>query len=266
MLKLYHNNLSVCAQKVRIQLFEKGIPWEGIHVDLVPGEHLKPEFLKINPRGLVPVLVDGDVIVYESTVIQEYLEDAFPEPTLRPRSPGLRAQMRLWEKLPDDGLHTACATISFASAFAEQLAAGLGPVELERRLANMPDQERANRQRTLMKEGFGAPFMRSAVAMYERVLDDMDNALADGRPWLVGETYTLAEVALLPYVARMDRLGFSGMWDRSRPRVREWFARGESRPSFKKAMNDFQPIDYDDLLRKRGINLWPKLEPLLQRK
>jgi glutathione S-transferase len=67
MLILYHHNISVCAQKVRVALAEKDLPWEGVHVDLMLGEHLKPEFLKINPRGLVPVLVhDGDPI-YEST-------------------------------------------------------------------------------------------------------------------------------------------------------------------------------------------------------
>ena len=63
MLILYHHNISVCAQKVRIALVEKDLPWEGVHVDLMQGEHLNPEFLKINPRGLVPVLVhDGDPI------------------------------------------------------------------------------------------------------------------------------------------------------------------------------------------------------------
>lgn len=265
MLTLYHNNLSVCAQKVRIQLAEKGLEWEGHHVDLVHGEHLRPEFLKLNPRGLVPTLVHDSVVVIESTVILEYIEDAFPERSLRPTSPGLRAAMRVWEKLPDDGLHTACATISFASVFAEQLSNGLGPEELGRRLANMPDQERANRQRTLMKDGFDAPFMRSAVGMYESVLDDMDRAL-EHSPWLVGEQFTLADVALTPYVERLNRLGFSQIWESSRPHVARWFDRVQARPSFKVAFDDCQPVDYDDLLRKRGINLWPKLEPLLKKR
>lgn len=264
MLALYHNNLSVCAQKVRLQLAEKKLAWEGRHVDLVHGEHLSPEFLKLNPRGLVPTLVHDDVVVIESTVILEYIEDAFPESALRPSAPGPRAQMRVWEKLPDDGLHTACATISFASVFAEQLSNGLGPEELERRLAKMPDQERAMRQRTLMKEGFGAPFMRSAVALYERVLDDMNRALEENS-WLVGGQITLADIALVPYVERLNRLGFSELWKKRRPRVAEWFARAQARPSFKAAFDDFQPVDYDDLLHKRGINLWPKLEPLLRR-
>jgi glutathione S-transferase len=263
MLTLYHNNLSVCSQKVRIHLAEKDLPWEGRHVGLMQGEHLRPEFKNLNPRGLVPTLVHDGAVIIESTVILEYIEDTFPERPLRPEAPALRARMRVWEKIPDDGLHTACATISFASVFAEQLANGLGPEELERRLANMPDQERATRQRTLMREGFGAPFVKSAVRAYENLIRDMEEGLQHG-PWLVGEQFTLADIALIPYLARLDRLGFSQMWQRSRPRVTEWFARAQARPSFKTAVDDFQPVDYDDLLRKRGVNLWPKLEPLLQ--
>lgn len=264
MLTLYHNNLSVCSQKVRMQLEEKKLPWEGRFVDLVHGEHLQPEFLKLNPRALVPTLVHDEVVVIESTVILEYIEDAFPEPALRPSAPGLRAQMRVWEKLPDDGLHTACATISFASVFAQQLAKGLEPEDLERRLANMPDQDRANRQRMIIKDGFNVPFMRQAVAMYERVFDEMNTALKKQGPWLVGKQFTLAELALVPYVERMHRLGFSGFWDKRRPYVGEWFARNQERPSFKAAFDAFKPVDYDDLLREKGINLWPKLEPLLR--
>ena len=93
MLILYHHNISVCAQKVRIALAEKDLSWQGVHVDLMQGQHLKPEFLKVNPRGLVPVLVhDGDPI-YESTIILEYLEDAFPQAPLRPTDAKARARI-----------------------------------------------------------------------------------------------------------------------------------------------------------------------------
>jgi glutathione S-transferase len=263
MLTLFHNNLSVCAQKVRLQLAEKKLDWESRHVDLVHGEHLRPEYLKLNPRGLVPTLVHDGTVVIESTVILEYLEDVFAEPSLRPLSPAARARMRVWAKIPDEGLHTACATISFASAFAEQLSAGLGPTELERRLAGMPDQDRANRQRTLMKEGFAAPFMRSAVRMYENTLDDMNRAL-EASDWLAGDEFSLAELALSPYLARMDRLGFDRLWQGRRANVAAWFERVRARPSFKVAIDEPQPVDYDDLLRKRGVDLWPKMEPLLR--
>ena len=265
MLKLYHNNLSVCAQKVRFQLEEKGLRREEHYVDLLHGEHLRPEFLKLNPRGLVPTLVHDDVVVIESTVILEYIEDVFPEPALRPAAPAQRAQMRVWQKLPDDGLHVACGTISFAAAFAEQLAKGLGAEELERRLASMPDQDRANRQRTLMKEGFKAPFVRQAVAMYERVVGEMNAALEKSKaPFLVGRQFTLAEVALMPYLERLHRMGLGRLWEGRRPYVSDWFSRVRERASFKAAFEAYKPRDYDDLLMEKGVDLWRQFEPLLR--
>ena len=79
MIDLYHDNLSVCAQKVRIVLAEKNQPWTNHHVNLAGGEHLTPAFKTMNPRGVVPVLVhDGNTIV-ESSVICSYLDEVFPE-------------------------------------------------------------------------------------------------------------------------------------------------------------------------------------------
>jgi glutathione S-transferase len=249
---------------VRLQLEEKKISWRGEFVDLLRGDHLKPQFLRINARGLVPALVHDGSVIIESTVILEYIEDVFPEPPLRPSVPALRAQMRVWEKLPDDGLHAACGTISFAAAFAEQLAQGLDGDALERRLSAMPDPERAARQRVLMRDGLEAPFVRQAVGVYERALDEMDAALAKtGAPYLVGSQYTLAEVALAPYLERLDRLGLSPLWENGRPHLTGWLSRIRERPSFKAAFDAYEPRGYDDLVRRRGVDLWPKIQPLL---
>src|SRR6516225_11087738 len=99
----------------------KNVAWTSRNVRLVGGEQLTPQFKKLNPRGLVPVLVnDGNTIV-ESSVICSYLDDVFPAPLLTPKNPLERATMRLWCKLPDDILHMACATVSFAISFGQQL-------------------------------------------------------------------------------------------------------------------------------------------------
>jgi glutathione S-transferase len=251
---------------VRLQLEEKKIPWRGEHVDLLRGGHLKPQYLRLNPRGLVPALVHDGAVVIESTVILEYIEDVFPEPALRPSAPALRAQMRVWQKLPDDGLHAACGTISFAAAFAQQLARGVDGDDLERRLSKMPDPERADRQRTLIKDGFNAPILRQAVGVYERALDEMNLVLKkSGAPYLVGAQFTLAEVALVPYIERLHRLGLGGLWEHARPHVTSWFARLRERSSFKAAFEAYAPNGYDDLVSQKGIDLWPSIEPLLRK-
>jgi glutathione S-transferase len=261
MLILYHHNISVCAQKVRIALAEKDLPWEGVHVDLMQGEHLKPEFLKINPRGLVPVLVhDGDPIC-ESTIILEYLEDAFAQAPLRPADPKARARMRMWEKWPDDGLHVACGTLSYACTFAEQVRSNHDRAELEERLSKLPDKARAARQRTLLELGFEAPFVRDAILLHDKVLAEMERQLA-GQTWLGSANFSLGDVAMIPYVVRLDRLGLSKMWD-DRPHVYGWYARVQSRPSFATAITAYKSNAYDDELAARGIDVWPKVKSVL---
>ena len=151
----------------------------------------------MNPRGVVPVLVhDGNTIV-ESSVICSYLDEVFPNPPLMPKNPVERATMRLWCKLPDDILHMACATVSFAISFGQQLKkrAGAG---LEERLMKMPDPARRERQRALIEKGIETPFFRDHIKVFEKTFGEMEAQL--------GKTE----------VARLRRLHLGGH-PRSRP-------------------------------------------------
>ena len=262
MLELYHNNISVCSQKVRHALAEKELDWVGRHVGLIGGEQTAPDYLRLNPRALVPTLVHDGIPIIESTVINEYLDEVFAAPPLKPADPPGRARMRLWTKVPDEGIHVACASVSFAAAFARQLQSRFTPAAMEKRLAGRPDRARAGRQRAIMEHGFDAPFVRDAVLLFDRTYQAMEEALGDV-PWLAGDSFSLADIALTPYLDRLHRLGLSPMWDRARPRLTDWFARIRARPSFDRAYTSFGPIDYDDLLIERGESAWPEVEPLL---
>jgi glutathione S-transferase len=234
--ELYHNNISVCAQKVRIVLSEKRVTWTNHHLSLALGEQLTPEFKKMNPRGVVPVLVhDGNVIV-ESSVICAYLDEAFPDPPLMPKRPVERATMRLWCKLPDDILHMACATVSFAISFGQQLKKQMG-AGLEERLMKMPDPARRDRQRALIEKGIETPFFRDHIKVFEK---------------------TFGEIT--PYVERIDRLGLAAMWE-NRPHVADWFSRIKARPSFR-AISEYPPTDYDDTGRD-GLKHWSRVKELI---
>jgi glutathione S-transferase len=263
MLELYHNNISVCAQKVRLVLAEKKLPWVNHHLDLKRGEHLRPEFLAINPKGLVPVLVHDRNVIVESSLICEYLDDVFPEPPLKPTSALARARMRLWSKAVDEGLHVACGTISFVAAFATQLNDGLTEAQIETRLAGIPDAARRERQRQLIRLGIKAPFVKDALKLHDKLIGEMEAALQNG-PWLMGDDFSLADVMMAPYIERLDRLTLSGLWVPERPAVGEWFRRLKSRPSFSEALDAFQPHDYNDLLREQGKDLWPSFRELLK--
>src|SRR4029453_4461375 len=89
MLTLYDDVFSPYARKVRIALYEKGLDFERIRA--LHGDCNRTDFVHVNPRGGVPALVEGDVALYDSTVICEYLEDRSPEPRIYPRDPRLRA-------------------------------------------------------------------------------------------------------------------------------------------------------------------------------
>lgn len=258
MLELYHNNISVCAQKVRIVLAEKNLLWTNHHLSLAKGEQLTPEFKTMNPRSVVPVLVHDGHIIVESSVICAYLDEVFPEPPLMPKNPVQRATMRLWCKLPDDILHMACATVSFAISFGQQLKkrAGAG---LEERLMKMPDPARRERQRALIEQGIEAPFFRDHIKVFDKTFGEMEQQLGKTK-WLASDMFTLADIEITPYVERIDRLGLAAMWA-DRPRLAEWFARIKARPSFK-AIADYPPSDYDDTGRD-GLKDWPRIKQLI---
>ena len=152
MIELYHNDMSVCAQKVRLTLAEKKLPWENRHLDLRAGDQQKPEYLKLNPNAVVPTLVDDGKVIIESTVICEYLDDAYPEPGLRPANAQARAQMRLWTKQLDETVHAATSVISNGIAFRHQKLIW-GMERLKEFHAQMPDPTRRERSWENIKIG-----------------------------------------------------------------------------------------------------------------
>ncbi len=106
-----------------------------------------------------------------------------------------------------------------------------------------------------------APIVKDAVLLHDKVLKEMDATL--GRTtWLNGDDFSLADIAIIPYVTRLDRLGLEGMWA-DRPNVARWFAAVQARPSFNTAITAFGSTAYDDELKKRGIDVWPQIRTLL---
>ena len=106
-MKLYSGPLSLFTAKVRVALDEKGLDYERVEVGWSPANRYlphHPDVVALNPKKQVPVLVDGDVAVYDSTQILEYLEDAYPQPPLRPADVAGRARCRRLEASADEQL------------------------------------------------------------------------------------------------------------------------------------------------------------------
>lgn len=173
MLKLYDFPESPYCQKTRIVLAEKDLSYEVVPVDLKSGEQKRPEFLKLNPFGKVPVLIDDEVILYDSTIINEYLEDEYPHPQLMPAESAGRARVRTLEDYADNAFMPVT---------------GLIMQELRK-----PEGER------------DAERLATARQQVSRMLQVLDGTLA-GRSWLVGN-FSLADVAFAPRAIILSKLG-----------------------------------------------------------
>lgn len=197
MIKLYDFLSCPYGQKVRIVLAEKSLTYDLIQVDLSQNEHRKPDFLRLNPFGRVPVLVDEDTIVYDSTVINEYLEDEYPEPPVLPPvgSSAMRSRARLLEDLADT---------SFTPQVG-QLIAEFAKAEAER------DQNRVGR-------------LRQSI---ERTLDYLNHEL-QGQQFLAGE-FSVADIGFAPRILVLKDLGIEV--GQNRVHVDGWFRRLIERPS-----------------------------------
>ena len=261
MLELYHTDMSTCAQKVRLALAEKGLEWTGHHLDLRAGDQQKPDYVALNPRAVVPTLIDQGRAIRESNVILEYLEDAYPDPPLRPADPYGKAQMRLWNKRLDEGHHDiATSTLSMGIAFRHQYLEK-GEAECEALIDKVPDPIKRERRRAVVRGGTEAPEFRIAVGMWLRLLADMETALAD-HPWLAGGTYTIADAAFTPYLTRLDHLNVLGFLE-ARPHVEDWYARLKARPSYQTAIEAWNAPKYLALMAEKGSEAWPQVAAII---
>lgn len=238
-LALYHFNNSVCSEKVRLVLCEKGVSaWESHELDLFKGEQFSADYLKLNPKGVVPTLVDEGRVLTESTLIAEYLDDKFPAPPLKPADPFERAQMRLYSKACDEGLHQGVAVLSYSAMFMDRLRQ-LPRQELDSHLSRIIDLERRDRQVSIYHQGLDAPHIYRGAVAFEKTFQKIEKTLRDGRTWLFGDQFTLAEINLVPYFARLEYLNMLDIWIEDRPKVIDWHKRIQARPSYQKEVVDW---------------------------
>ncbi len=246
MLVLYHAPTAVCAAKVRLILAEKQLDYTGHMLNLGAGDQFKPDYLKLNPNAVVPTLVHDGHVLIESTVINEYLEDCFPDIPLRPADPFGKAKMRVWTKKEDlihDAINTMTATIVFRQDLLQK-----PQREREARYAKIPDPAKRRKWERMMSEGFESDIVSEALVRLQRHFMYMEQSLGGSR-WLVGDQFSLADAGLLSFFYRLELLGCEALWQRHCPRVSEWYDRSGSRPSFEKAIKAF--ISQQDLDRYR---------------
>jgi glutathione S-transferase len=208
-------------------LAEKNLEWNDHRVSLREGEQLKPEYLAINPNGLVPTLIHDGKIIGDSSVILEYLEDVFPQNPLRPADPYELARMRMWRQYIDEVPTPATRIPSFHASFGKALR-NLTP----QALAAVAEQ-RPLRKHMILKigpQGFSEQDLAEAMEQIVQTLERMEADL-QSQSWLCGEMFSLADISVLPTLVRMEDLGRRGLWA-DKPNVSSWYDRMCARPSF----------------------------------
>ncbi len=262
MIKLYHNDMSVCAQKVRLALAELELDWESHHLKLRGDEQLRPDYLAINPKGQVPALVDDDFVVVESTVINEYLADTYGQGKLVPANSRARARMRWWTRQLDDDVHESIGVMSQAISFRHQYTA-TGADNVAHILALIPDEKRREMKRQAFSAGLDNPALPPSVRRIDKLLGDMDRSLAES-DWLAGQTFSLADVGLTSYVVRVEHLAMTMMLE-DRPHLQEWLARVKARPSYGDALSKWFNADYLKLSEAKGRESHSLIDSMLAR-
>jgi len=256
MLTLYHAPTAVCAAKARVVLAEKSLKFESHMINLHLGDQFRPEYLKLNPNAVVPTLVhDGNVLI-ESTVICEYLDDAFADWPLRPANALGRARVHLWTK-KEDSIHDTINTMTATMIFRHDLLQK-SPAEREARYAKMPDPARREKWRRMMDEGLNSPIVSDALNRLGRHFTNMDKALMR-QQWLVGDQVTLADTGLFSFFYRLEMLECAGLWREHFPRVSAWYERAKARPSFKEAIIGYIPASDHEKYSAITKPLWTQI-------
>src|SRR5229473_4865611 len=231
-LVLYNAPQSTCSQRVRFTLHEKNLVFSELKLDLFSGDQLRPEYLKINPNGVVPSLVHDGRVIIDSAVIIEYLDEVFPEQTaLVPKDAVARSAMRSFIRYTDEVPTPAVRVPSYNFAFLPHF-------------RDMPEADfiALAKSKPLRKEfllsmgrsGFSAQEMNKALERLRQAIVRMSETLrAGGGPWLMGPDLTLADIAIMPVLVRMADLGLGTIWER-RPEVDTWLAAFRARPAYSK--------------------------------
>jgi glutathione S-transferase len=238
---LYDAANSPCARRVRMVLIEKRLPFEIRWLNLGLMDQKQPWYLKLNPNGLVPTLLHGERTLYESNVINEYLDATFPEPPLVPADAYARAQMRMWMAFELDWAKPFRDAIYETMGKQRLQSTGITPErlreEIERRTPNPYYLKFATRVLTTPKDD-------ELIAERHQVLLEkmalMEERLGDGRPWLLGEQFTLADVALAPRTDMFPLIGLPDLYQRF-PRIGTYMARVKARPSWQRSAISPEP-------------------------
>jgi glutathione S-transferase len=234
-LKLYHGLASTCSKKVRFTLYEKVLPFESRLLDLQKFEQHTTEYLALNPNGVVPTLVDNGVPIIESSIIIEYLNDQFPDKPLMPAEARAKAYVRLWLKFSDEVAYKAVYMPTWHH-LRKRAVEGLSPDRLSKTLSSIPTHERRERWAKMAESGYAEEELAEAYARMFECLEKLERGLEKAE-YLAGDEFTLADIAVAPFVDRIKNLKPEYLIRPELPSLRRWYRAVSQRPAFQRAFD-----------------------------
>jgi glutathione S-transferase/GST-like protein len=231
---LYHWEPNANSGKPILTLKEKGAPFESVWIDMLKFDHHKPEYLAINPLGVIPAATHGDLRLYESTAIMEYVDAALEGPPLRPHDPQERWRMRWWMKFMDEYF---APSVSMGAWSRGRLRPEMTPeedAEMKKRIAAIPQKERqlswtkatygtfapGELEESARKSAYGVQLMEQHLAAHE---------------WFAGRHFSLADINVFNTTYFLPMRTESGVNDEATPHLMEWLRRVYERPATKAA-------------------------------
>lgn len=228
---LYNAPQSTCSQRVRFVLNAKGLSFEEHKLDLLEGDQLKPEYLAINPNGVVPSLVHNGNPIIDSAVICEYIDELVPDTVpLRPagllKLAEMRAKMRFVDEVPAASVRVPTYNIAFLPRFQAMSDAEFSEFAHSKPL-------RKEFMLAMGRSGFPKSDMEQSLDRLNRTLDRVGDWISSsGGPWAMGSRISLVDVMLMPIIVRMDDLKLGKMWD-NRADIARWFDNIRSERAYK---------------------------------
>lgn len=228
MLTLYHWEPNANIGKPMLALKEKGVEFESVYIDLQKFEHHSPEYLKINPLGVIPAAVHDGVNLYESTAIMEYVDAAFEGPPLRPADPVERWRMRWWCKWADEYFAPSISMTAWSRGPIAKV--GEDEETLRKRIEAIPQKERQVSWSKALFSSFSPEEMAESDRRVGYGTGVLERALERG-PWLAGEAYSLADIAMFCHCYMVPLRPDTPMDDEKSPQVMDWLRRIAVRPA-----------------------------------
>lgn len=233
-LHLYHGGISNCSMRVRMTLIEKGLDWTSHHIDLKKKENISDDYFGINPNGLVPTLVHDGVVHIESNDIIDYLDETFPEPSLRVQEN--EAEMLEWLRLAGSIHVPAVKPYVYATVIAKKL-----KKTAEEQAKYDALQTNDELKEFHSKHKGSSQFSDEDIAKAEAILAECHGkveAALEGRDWIMGDKFTLADISWIPLYHVLVGCGYPY---ENYPNIQRWAAAFQDKESFREGVLKWCP-------------------------